>query len=603
MNKYTKRFLSVLLMCCMMVLAFSGAAMASGGTGDARLASLEISPGTLEPEFSSDVYEYSVEVEADCDKLLVNASTVDSGARMVIAGNDSLQAGTNTVIVNVTAADGVTTARYTITVNRAAGGDGTGSQAEETSGETQTETPAESQGGDELPSDPLIASGISGGGSGTAASSGTVTSAGRTYTLSEPNEGLVPSGFTAVDVAIGDQTVKGWTFPSSYEADGFYLLYGSDQDGNTSFFIYDQEEETVITAPAGLLSMGDESAIYQSQLRSSQESYQSALRQRLWIIIGLAVLCVILLIALTASMTRNRHSQERYAAEMEEDPVSRERERARRYEEDDYDEDHEDDYDEDHEDGYAHVSEPASRAIRPGSVRTIPREPEPLEEEEVFDLDDAAEPFEDLDLDGEDEPLEDLDLNGETEPLEDLDGEDAFPEDPVLDEGPEVPEEEDRMEPDGGLPPETEPEELFEDVEDLEFLDLDQEIPQLDEDDLEEIGEPEEGPVREEPAEADDLDSDFDLLDALLSDSVRSGKPEGADSIVNRAAEKAGRGTASQPSEAPVNPVRELKKTGSQGSGEKKDVSGRGRSRHKVLKPSEDKKQENGGDDFEILDL
>ncbi len=573
MNKYTKRFLSVLLMCCMMVLAFSGAAMASGGTGDARLASLEISPGTLEPEFSSDVYEYSVEVEADCDKLLVNASTVDSGARMVIAGNDSLQAGTNTVIVNVTAADGVTTARYTITVNRAAGGDGTGSQAEETSGETQTETPAESQGGDELPSDPLIAPGISGGGSGTAASSGTVTSAGRTYTLSEPNEGLVPSGFTAVDVAIGDQTVKGWTFPSAYEADGFYLLYGSDQDGNTSFFIYDQEEGTVITAPAGLLSMGDESAIYQSQLRSSQESYQSALRQRLWIIIGLAVLCVILLIALTASMTRNRHSQERYAAEMEEDPVSRERERARRYEEDDYDEDH--------EDGYAHVSEPASRAIRPGSVRTIPREPEPLEEEEVFDLDDEVEPFEDLDLDGED----------------------AFPEDPVLDEGPEVPEEEDRMEPDGGLPPETEPEELFEDVEDLEFLDLDQEIPQLDEDDLEEIGEPEEGPVREEPAEADDLDSDFDLLDALLSDSVRSGKPEGADSIVNRAAEKAGRGTASQPSEAPVNPVRELKKTGSQGSGEKKDVSGRGRSRHKVLKPSEDKKQENGGDDFEILDL
>ena len=76
--------------------------------------------------------------------------------------------------------------------------------------------------------------------------------------------------------------------------------------------------------------------------------------------------------------------------------------------------------------------------------------------------------------------------------------------------------------------------------------------------------EPEYEEESEEPAEAskaeDDLDADFDLLEALLSDSVRSGKPEGKDSIVNRAARQAGRKEQHSEEESPVNPVRELKR-------------------------------------------
>ena len=118
MKTHTKRVLLISLVCCLLTACLGLSALATGGTADATLSSLEVSPGTLTPAFSSNVYEYQVEVGADCDKLLVSGKTTDSGAKMVIAGNDGLKAGSNAVIVNVTAADGVTKAKYTITVIR-----------------------------------------------------------------------------------------------------------------------------------------------------------------------------------------------------------------------------------------------------------------------------------------------------------------------------------------------------------------------------------------------------------------------------------------------------------------------------------------------------
>ena len=516
MKKQTKRFVSALLICCMMILGLGMVCQATGGTSDATLASLEISPGTLTPEFSPDVYEYSVEVDADCDRILVNGETTDSGAKMVIAGNSGLRQGTNTVIINVTAADGVTTARYTLNVVRGAGSSSTESTAAEGTGQN-----GESQD------------------AGTA-SAGTVVTASKTITLSEPDASAVPEGFTESSITVSGQTVKAWRFPSAYDIEGFYLIYGTDEAGQTAFYIYDERNASVILAPEGVLSMGQESLISQTQLTDSQENYQSQLRTRMLVIMILAVLCFVLLIALTAVATRRKHGQETRGGKEIRSGRNRGYDRAADGKSVYRDSEEDDDqplYEEDEEDGY----EDSGSYEDDGD--------DPFYEAEPDDGPDRYEggvteelplPSEKADYMPEDD--EDLDMF-------DLDEEETVPEEAIPEEVPENP----VFGTDGA--PETE----TYGVSDLEELDLDLDLDLDDEpvtdhgaagvpeDDfeftvpsLEEMSE-ESRPEENGEDEDDDLDADFDLLEALLSDSVRTEKPEGADSIVNRAARKAGR--------------------------------------------------------------
>ena len=640
MKTHTKRVLLISLVCCLLTACLGLSALATGGTADATLSSLAVSPGTLTPAFSSNVYEYQVEVGADCDKLLVSGKTTDSGAKMVIAGNDGLKAGSNTVIVSVTAADGVTKAKYTITVIRGSEQSESGSQP----AQADSTQPAQNSSGESIGNSPLSGPNLSGSqASGstegrqtdqaTTVSSGTVTSAGKTYTLSEPAEGLVPSGFIAVDVTIGDQTVKGWRFSDS-EAEGFYLLYGTDEAGKTTFYIYDSTEGTVITAPEGILTMNQESQISQNQLKTAQTSYQKRLQFRLYIIIALAVLCFILLIALTASVTGHKHGKE--TAEVFDEPEEEvshpvaARERARRaYElDEEYEEEEEDFYadgDEDERNYHVSIDEPEHEDVQDDFAGEAEYEDEADEFAGEPEYEDEADGFA-----GELEDVENLELFDE-EP-----GYEEEPKDIEIPQKPTAPVQAEKtirkQEVSMAAPKQEKLSESAQD-DDLELIDLDldlddnldeaeaepefEDIPALEEDDLEEddpeeddpeedrkedlseddfdvdledlvlenldlgddvpaeanaepavaepaAAEPEYEEESEEPAEAskaeDDLDADFDLLEALLSDSVRSGKPEGKDSIVNRAARQAGRKEQHSEEKAPVNPVRELKR-------------------------------------------
>ena len=556
-----KRFLSLLLVCGMLAAGLSLTAFATGGTGDATLASLEVSPGTLSPEFSPSTYEYRVEVSAECDKLLVNAQTTDSGAKMVIAGNSGLKMGENPVIISVTAADGVTTAKYTIRVVR---------------GASESQTAAQTAG-NQIPSSPLIVgttaanapsetgsaqsteagtqsgeegtqSGEAGTQEGTepqnsgASPAGTVVLGGRSYTIETPAEELVPSGFTPAEITIGGQTVSGWMFPSAYDADGFYLIYGTNQEGKTSFFIYDQSEGTVISAPSGLVTMGQENQISQSKLQTAQDSYQKSMRIRMMIIIGLAVLCFILLIALTASMTRKRHDQEGGH----------------------------DEYDE-YDDGPS------------GDEEDEPFDDEDYEDES-YDGGAYGEAYEDddyYDLDGEDEEAE-AHMWASTE-----DHAAEYEEEPV------IPEEEPEYEDDDLKPVAAEPEYEDDDLEPVavtpEYKDN---VPKA--------------AAAEPEYEEDDLDADFDLLEALLSDSVPGGRADGGEKPINPVRQLA--------AEKPYNPVRESGAAKSAGLSEQ-PVKERAASRseqpakEKQVRPtrqsavSDEVLDLDDDDDFEILDL
>ncbi len=94
---------------------------------DASLASLSVSIGQLDPVFDPYVAEYSVTANYFQTSISIAATSHDSSASLAVNGTDvgsdedvalSLNIGSNTIAVKVTAADGVTEKDYTITVTR-----------------------------------------------------------------------------------------------------------------------------------------------------------------------------------------------------------------------------------------------------------------------------------------------------------------------------------------------------------------------------------------------------------------------------------------------------------------------------------------------------
>lgn len=88
----------------------------ANASDDAKLASLRVSPGYLEPMFSPEVYEYDVTVPYDTSKLVVSAVVEEFHAQVEVEGNNDLKVGKNEVRVIVTAENG-NTQTYRIYVN------------------------------------------------------------------------------------------------------------------------------------------------------------------------------------------------------------------------------------------------------------------------------------------------------------------------------------------------------------------------------------------------------------------------------------------------------------------------------------------------------
>ena len=130
-----------------------------GSSSDATLVTLTVAPGTMEPEFSPEVTEYTVYVENKDTRLAVSARTAAEEAKFVVSNTD-LQVGDNEITIRVTAGDG-TLNTYTLYVVRPAegesiasteqaGGNETAGVPEQTSGEQTlgTEQPVTQEGED-----------------------------------------------------------------------------------------------------------------------------------------------------------------------------------------------------------------------------------------------------------------------------------------------------------------------------------------------------------------------------------------------------------------------------------------------------------------------
>ena len=256
-------------------------------SGNANLASLKVSAGTLSPAFSANTTSYSVTVPNSVTKVTVSAVAADSGAKTAISGPDSLSVGTNSRVITVTAPNG-TTKKYTVRITRqAAEGEPTNSspttpsETEQppvvnnitvTVGEVQM-TVIEDFSGLEIPAGfkpaeqtinnatvmcvknaagivMLYLSGDNGSqfylyNNETISFTPytTVTVGGVAYILlDKPRNVSVPSGFTAGELAIGEVPVTAW---QSDEDEDFYAVYLCGPGEYAGFYLYDAAENTL----------------------------------------------------------------------------------------------------------------------------------------------------------------------------------------------------------------------------------------------------------------------------------------------------------------------------------------------------------------------
>jgi hypothetical protein len=98
-------------------------------SGDATLAALSLSTGTLVPAFSPTISSYTASVPNSVSSVTVSAVKNNANASVVGTGAQALQVGTNYIAITVTAANG-TKKTYTVAVTRAtssgSGGGGSG---------------------------------------------------------------------------------------------------------------------------------------------------------------------------------------------------------------------------------------------------------------------------------------------------------------------------------------------------------------------------------------------------------------------------------------------------------------------------------------------
>ena len=140
------------------------------------------------------------------------------------------------------------------------------------------------------------------------------------YTIWEPEEAYAASdALEQTGIQVGEQSFTAWQVRAERTGGAeLYLVYASKEDGSTGWFYYDPQEGTFQrdlgqfsggsgdSEPEGLIEA------LESELTELTETNEKKLSQRLYIIIGLGVLCAILLILVIIFAVKYRNSEYEY---------------------------------------------------------------------------------------------------------------------------------------------------------------------------------------------------------------------------------------------------------------------------------------------------
>lgn len=242
-----------------------------------NLSGLTVSTGSLSPEFSVDVTEYTVSLPADATSISVDATAEDSKATVNGTGEHSLKAGSNEIIINVVAENG-DAKNYYVRVNvdetplvyttyndqklgvvRNTDEIGIPSTFEET---TVTLDGQEVIAWHSAQMNKTIVFLVNDAGEKNfyLFEDGKVTSIfksvallGRNfYMVDVPSDKREMEGLTFGEVAIKDEKFNGWTFDDEAFSN-YSIIYLMDEMGNTHYYQYEKTEDTLqlysMTAP------------------------------------------------------------------------------------------------------------------------------------------------------------------------------------------------------------------------------------------------------------------------------------------------------------------------------------------------------------------
>ncbi len=230
-------------------------------SSEGYLETLITSPTNITPTFDKNIFEYSVNVDNQTEKLIISAIPQDDKAIVSIKGNDSLKDGENKVIVSVLAESG-DIIEYTINVYREV--------ASDTPGQTDqvTTTP--------VPLDDTSFKVIESNGD-------KYILLGGKYKLIEPEvDVVIPEGFIKNSLTLEGVTITSYVFSSESTSD-FVLVYAENSLGEKSFYQYDTKENTLQRYLADKNLLAD----------NSEDAYKSNINLAAVIIAILGAICAL----------------------------------------------------------------------------------------------------------------------------------------------------------------------------------------------------------------------------------------------------------------------------------------------------------------------
>lgn len=275
----------------------TGGASQTGGdaaplSNDNNLLSLEVSNGTLEPEFSPDVTKYSLTVDYETEKLYFLYKTSDAMAAVAFSGNDTLYTGDNKVKVNVTAPNG-DKKKYTINVKK----------------ETEQETRQR-----------LIAEGLK---NGSGMDFNVYNENGTVYIQNQykfqiidvDESDKVPTGYKKTSVLLYGVNITAYTMENDLDSD-YLLMYCLNENGDKEFYQFDRQDKSLQRYTGSLIDKVNEGASNDTDAVSAATAkYEANLRQLAIIIAIISALCVLLVMGMISVIMRKSKSSGRGSRE------------------------------------------------------------------------------------------------------------------------------------------------------------------------------------------------------------------------------------------------------------------------------------------------
>lgn len=250
---------------------------------NANLKSLDFSPGELNRDFDASVLSYDTEVNADVDKLVINAQAEDDDATVTENGNENFKIGMNKVTIDVTAPDGKTKKQYTINVTKLENG--------VTNGTTTIVN------GKKFESKPYVVT-----------------------VMSKPDAEPIPNGYK--QLLYEDNEIVAYApvdNPDGVEPK-IFLIYGMDANGNMGFYKYDKESFTLQRyVPEPNSGKNEELEKKNKELESERDSIKKKYGIVFPVTIILAALVILLIVILIVMIVRGGSNKKENEFELDDD--------------------------------------------------------------------------------------------------------------------------------------------------------------------------------------------------------------------------------------------------------------------------------------------